>query len=64
MVIAHIHGAEKIYLDACKDLECGVFCWEGRAAGTSIPEARRRTPKRLCRRNRQSKRNADSVKYN
>ena len=45
MVIAHIHGAEKIHFDACKDLECDAFSWEDRAAGPSIPQARKRTQK-------------------
>jgi uroporphyrinogen decarboxylase len=47
MVIAHIHGPQKSYFDACESYECDALSWEDRSAGPSITEARKKTKKCL-----------------
>ena len=47
MLITHIHGPEKCYFDACKDLECDALSWEDRTAGPSIAQVRKISKKGL-----------------
>ena len=47
MVIAHVHGLQKSYFDACEPLDCDALSWEDRTAGPSITEARKKTKKCL-----------------